>query len=629
MGVKTTLLCPVIWGRKNNVDDITEGRAPFRNALTWIHAMQAGLCFALMLLMAPVLFAGTVNLTPGSNVPSIVQSYPSGTTFKFAAGVYRLSKPIVPKDHDVFIGATGLGTILRGSVVLSSFSQQGSYWVASLRDVYSNPVCNTAGCSCDTAYPACNLSEDLFFDNAVRQRVLALSQVTTGKWYWDLSAGKVYLKDNPVGHAVEVSVIAAGFSGDANGVTINGLVVERFAGQAIFARIQGGAWSNDWIIENSKIRFGHLAGITMGDSMQILNNTICDNGKLGISGGGQSGLVQGNEICRNNYAGFLGNRGGAKIDNATSLVVRDNYVHDNRGAGFHTDSGSMNTLYEYNHTAGNQGPGIDHEVSHAAIIRYNLVENDAHDPRGTSLAHGAGIWIYASDNVNVYGNTVTNSMNGIGVYQTMRNDNLGTHYVSNLSVHDNSITQSSGIAAGILSNTDSHYYPMIFTSWNNHFDNNTYCLSNTSGNFYDWNLASIAKAAWQSTSKQDVHSVWTCPAPPTNTTASTVEPGLDGHTVGGSALQVKLSNTGSATANNVAINQIEAKTTAGTGTVGTLSPVLPIALDDIFAGGSAFLSLSFNVPSAVARFTLTEIGRLESDAGSETAFSTTQYKSGA
>ncbi len=369
--------------------------------------------------------------------------------------------------------------------------------------------------------------------------------------------------------------------------------------------------------------------------MKILNNTICDNGKLGISGGGDSSLVQGNEICRNNYAGFLGNRGGAKVDNVTNLVVRDNYVHDNRGAGFHTDSGSLNTLYEYNHTARNQGPGIDHEVSHAAIIRYNLVENDAHDPRGTSLAHGAGIWIYASDNVDVYGNTVTNSMNGIGVYQTMRNDNLGAHYVSNLSVHDNSITQPSGTAAGILSNTDPHYYPMVFTTWNNHFDNNTYCLTSTSGDFYEWNLATIAKAAWQSTFQQDVHSVWTCPAPVTTTTASTGEPSLVGHTVSGSTggaavtLQVKLTNTGPATANNITITQLQAKTTGGTGTVTLLSPMLPISLSDISAGASAIFSLSFNVPSTVTLFTLTETGTLQSDAGTEIPFSTTQYKSGA
>ena len=491
-----------------------------RRASRWIRLERTSLIsiyFGLLLLVIPGVYAGTVNVSPGSNVPLIVRNNPSGTTFQFAAGVYRLTQPIVPKNNDVFIGASGLTTTLRGSVAITSFTHQGSYWVVTLPDVYSNPTCTTAGCGCQPAYPACNLSEDLFFDNSVRQRVLALSDVATGKWYWDVGAGKIYLADDPVGHVVEVSVESEAFAGAASSVTINGLVVERFAGQAIYPRIPGGQWSDGWVVENSVIRFNHLAGITMANRMQVLNNTICDNGKLGIIGGGDSNLIQGNEICGNNYAGFLGNRGGAKFDDATSLVVRSNYVHDNLGAGLHTDSGSLNTLYEYNHTTRNQGPGIDHEISHAATIRYNLVENEAYSPQGTSLAHGAGIWIYASDNVDVYGNTVVNSMNGIGVYQTLRKDSLGTHYVSNLSVHDNSITQQSGTAAGILSNTDSHYFPMIFNSWNNHFDNNTYCLSGSAGDFYEWDLRAVAKLTWQPVFQQDTHGVWTCPAPSTTT----------------------------------------------------------------------------------------------------------------
>jgi hypothetical protein len=416
-------------------------------------------------------------------------------------------------------------------------------------------------------------------------------------------------------------------------------VIRQFAVHGIYAKITGGQWSNNWIIKGNRVQFNHLSGITIANGTQVLNNTICDNGKVGIDGGGDGVLIQGNELCRNNYAGFSGGRGGLKTDKTTNLVLRSNYVHNNLGVGMHIDGGALNTLYEYNHTTGNQGAGIDHEISHAAIIRYNLVENDAQDPTGTSVAHGAGIWIFASDNVDVYGNTVKNSMNGIAGYQTLRNDNLGTHYLTNLSVHDNSITQQSGTAAGILTNTDSHYYPMIFNSWNNYFDNNTYCLTSSTATSYDWNLMTVAKAAWQTTFKQDVHSVWTCPAPATNTTAPGDPPpgdaaSLAGHTVSGSKtnttqiLQVKFANTGSATALNVRITNVQTKTTGGTGTVTYLSPALAISLGDISAGGSATVSLSFTVPSTVTYFTITENGTFLDDAGTVIPFSSTQYKSG-
>ena len=470
-----------------------------------------------MTALAALLFAATVSVTPGKNVPALVAANPPGTTFTFAPGIYRLGASIVPKDGDKFVGAAGQQSILRGSIVVAGFTKVGNYWVASLPYKYNNPACSLAnGCTCDAAHPACNLSEDLQVDTTLYLRMPDLTQMAAGRWYWDLKAGKVYLVDNPTGHNVEVSVTGRGFAGAALNVTVDGFLLERFAGQVIFPRVDGGQWGRGWIVQNNNIKFGHLSGVTMANAMQVLNNTICDNGKLGIAGGGDSDVIEGNEICRNNYAGFTSNRGGGKFDAATNLVVRNNFVHDNLGAGLHTDSGSAVALYEYNHTSANQGPGIEHEISHSATIRYNLVENEVKGITG-SIAHGAGIWIYAADGVSVYGNTVINSLNGIAAYQTLRNDNLGTHYVQNLSVHDNSITQPTGFAAGIMSNSNANYYPMLYANWNNRFDNNTYCLGAATQTAYTWNLKDGAKASWQQAG-QDVHGLWTCPAPPTNTT---------------------------------------------------------------------------------------------------------------
>ena len=157
-----------------------------------------------------------------------------------------------------------------------------------------------------------------------------------------------------------------------------------FAGEGIYARVIGGASSYDWTIENSTLRFNHLAALVLGNQTQVLNNSICDNGKIGIMGGGTNILIENNEICRNNYAGYTGGQGGAKFDATTGLTVNGNNVHDNMGVGFHSDDGSVNTLYEYNTTTRNQGPAIDYEISHSAVIRYNTITDDAHNPLGTS-----------------------------------------------------------------------------------------------------------------------------------------------------------------------------------------------------------------------------------------------------
>jgi hypothetical protein len=45
--------------------------------------------------------AATVNIVPGEDIPNVVNSHPSGTTFVIHPGLYRLQKPIIAKDGAV------------------------------------------------------------------------------------------------------------------------------------------------------------------------------------------------------------------------------------------------------------------------------------------------------------------------------------------------------------------------------------------------------------------------------------------------------------------------------------------------------------------------------------------------
>lgn len=97
----------------------------------------------------------------------------------------------------------------------------------------------------------------------------------------------------------------------------------------------------------------------------------------------------------------------------------------------------------------------------------------------------------------MYGNKVTDCMNGIAATQANRGSSLRSgkpYLVQNLNVHDNTIAQATGIAAGILKRDvdDS-----IYMSWNNHYENNTYKLSDPSGKYYEWMNRLCTKAEWQ------------------------------------------------------------------------------------------------------------------------------------
>jgi hypothetical protein len=461
--------------------------------------------------VAPRPRASSQNVTihPGDNIQRQVDQQASGTTFVFTSGVYRLQS-ITPKNGDSFIGDPG--AILTGAKLLSSFKPQGRSWVAVEHIL---PV-NAPG-KCLSDYPACAFPEDLFVDDVPLQRVASLSDVIPGMWYLDYDAGKIYLADNPSGRKIEISVTPHAFSGSASDVTIRGLTIEKYATAAQFAAIDNFTTDEGparvWLVAENEVRLCHGGGVKLGAGGQLLKNKIHHNGQIGVLGRGRDVLVDGNEIAYNNFAGYDYNweAGGTKFLLTENLMVRNNYVHDNRGPGLWTDGDNYNVVYEHNRTTGNTIAGIFHEISSSAVIRFNTIENDGSNPRGG--AYGAGIFVSASSNVEVYGNNVITCMNGIIGIQDNRGSNRRSgkpYLVQNLYVHDNIITQTSGIAAGILK--VGKFDNSIFTSWNNRFENNTYNLADPTGKYYQWMDVARSRAEWQGFGN-DVHGRWLTPAP--------------------------------------------------------------------------------------------------------------------
>lgn len=422
---------------------------------------------------APGSFAATVTVSLGDNLQSLVNQYPTGTTFSIAPGVHRLQS-VVPKSYDSFVGQSG--AVLSGAELLTSFSYSGSYWVSQVR---VTRAASYPG-KCDASHPACALPEDLFFDNVRKTRVTSLSALGPGKWYLDYSTGNVYMGDNHSGHTVEISLLPHAFNGGAAYVTISNLVIEKYAcvaGDGAVTSAHGGA---HWAVKSNEVRFNHGTGIRSGNNMWIYNNKVHDNGQLGVGGTGNTIVLQGNEIAYNNYAGYsyYWEAGGAKFASVQHLTVQYNKSHDNVGPGFTTDVNSRYVLYDSNTTTQNREAGILHELGYDATIRNNYIYQDGFNPDGTgSLWWGAGILITDSSNVTIYGNNVSKCMNGIGGILVSRGigSNGLPYSIENLNVYSNKITQVTGIAEGIV--IGSGYDNSVYTSWNNHFQNDTYYLT--------------------------------------------------------------------------------------------------------------------------------------------------------
>jgi hypothetical protein len=392
------------------------------------------------------------------------------------------------------------GAILSGAQILAGFSRSGQFWAAQTKAVPRGSYPGT----CDENHPACRYPEDLFIDDSPVERVGSLEAAGSGKWYLDYSTGKAYLGDNPEGHRVELSVVPHAFWGAAQNVRMVGLTIEKYAciagDGALDGRSASGPLSRNWVVENNLIRFNHGIGIRLGDGMQVLRNKLLYNGQLGIGGGGSDIIVDGNEIAFNNWAGYdySWEAGGSKFAFTKNLIVRNNYAHDNKGPGLWTDIENENTFYEHNHTKSNQEAGIMHEISYQAVIRDNLIEDDGFSAsHKTEPWYGAGILIVASADVEVYGNSVKDCMNGIVGTQSRRgvSSRRGTPYLlRDLYVHDNTVVQNHGIAAGIV--RSAALGDAVFNSWNNRFVKNQFQLTDPGAKSFAWEGTALSYQEW-------------------------------------------------------------------------------------------------------------------------------------
>ena len=385
--------------------------------------------------------ADAIILHVGDNIPAIVSAAPTGATFFFEPGIYR-GLSLSPKTGQTFIGAEG--AVLNGSEVLTNWTQSGSTWWVGGQTQQGQARPEVA----ESGFQRAGYPETVFVDDKPLKPVDALSKVVPGTFYFDYNANRIYIADNPAGHTIEAGKLVDALHGSASNVTIQNLVITKYN-----APIQHGAIHSSgpgWVLQDSEIAWNYGVGAKLqGDNSKFIGNFVHDNGQLGLGGGGDNVLVEGNEIARNSYWSGVDvdwEGGGFKFTRTDGLIVRNNYSHDNKGPGMWTDIDNIHTLYENNIIVNSTGAGISHEISYDAIIRNNvLISNGAEDSRGWWW--GNEIQIQNSSNVEVYGNKVdmTGGGNGIALIQQNRGSGaFGPYLTTGNNIHDNIIVDHDG-----------------------------------------------------------------------------------------------------------------------------------------------------------------------------------------
>jgi hypothetical protein len=427
---------------------------------------------------------GAIVVEPGASVQAAADRAEEGAAFCLKNGLHR-SQAVRPKRGQSFHGEGR--TVLNGSRLLTSFSREGRYWVASGQEQRGRKHGQ-----CITEAPACNLPEGLFIDDEPLVQVLSKDDVEPGRFYFDHTGARIYFADDPTGRKVEATVAAFAFQSAASDVLIRNLTIEKYASVAEKGAIQAQG-TTGWVVENCEVRLNSGGGIAAGSRIRVRNCNIHHNGQIGITGAGRDILIEENQVWTNNIRGFYAawEAGGVKVASSDGVVFRGNHIHDNLGPGLWCDINCRDVLYENNVVEHNRGAGIFHEISFKAVIRNNIVRHNGGANR--AWFWGDNILIAASQDVDVYGNAVTVSAGQCGImlidqsrpFERGENDTIaraGKYKTRNNKVHDNDTIFEGAVCAGGASDAkpgDENY--TIISEGNNVFDGNIYHVPRPSG----------------------------------------------------------------------------------------------------------------------------------------------------
>lgn len=391
---------------------------------------------------------GIATATPGSNVFVLSGTYRQQievtTGTGGAAGSPIVVQPysggtVVIKGSDIVTGWTAYtgniwmktGFTSRPQQVFVDFSETNL--VAPLRQV-GNP--NSAYYSAGGTY-----------DEYPNPLGTGLADMVENSFYWDSTSNTLYVwlvgGADPNSHLMEVSVRRRLFYTTKPYITLKNLRFRHTAGSSFAEQEIAVQLNSGCVADSCDIQWCDFTGLGMGYAQVLpavgataVNCNVSNNGDMGISAPGSTNfLVQNCRFNSNNYRGFsaLWNAGGFKGTSATYGTIESCEVAGNNGTGIwfdYADSGT--TVVVRNNYVHNNGPvdaGIMIEGSKSALIYNNLlIDNERR-----------GIYLSASDDSKVFNNTIVRTKTRAAIEvdgmprtgKTLKNNLIYNNIISN------------------------------------------------------------------------------------------------------------------------------------------------------------------------------------------------------
>lgn len=241
------------------------------------------------------------------------------------------------------------------------------------------------------------------------------------------------------------------FGGGSASVTLKYLTIQGFPGAwpAYNEGIVNHDSADNWLFEGNTIQDNHNAAMMLGTGNVVRSNCLRNNGQYAFNAyeaasNGTDVTIENNEISGNNtdememkFPG-CGCSGGGKFWVFANVTYRNNWVHDNKGAGLWTDGNNNGFMITNNIFENNTDEAVAYEVSYNAVIANNLIRNNmtrkvtngGFRPRSNTFPDAA---VYISDasgaanvpnkfgitTISVTGNFFDDNPNGITLFPNL------------------------------------------------------------------------------------------------------------------------------------------------------------------------------------------------------------------
>lgn len=265
----------------------------------------------------------------------------------------------------------------------------------------------------DPNYPMAAHPDQVWIDGVAQRQVEKASQVQSGTFFVDDDRDRLYLGSNPRGVDVRASTLGRAIEIRAEGVTLRGFGVRRFAPSipdmgTITMERPSSTLANLHVSDNA------TTGVSMLAKNQRLDHvTVARNGLLGVHGNhADKAVVRHLLTVGNNTERFNPSpvSGGLKITRARGVSISDTTARDNRGPGLWLDEAVYDGRISSSLIRDNTHHGVSLEISSTMLFVGNVVQgNDGH-----------GIKINNTSDVQVWNNTFADNGRPINIVQDGR-----------------------------------------------------------------------------------------------------------------------------------------------------------------------------------------------------------------